>query len=73
MDNSTLHGQLALVDRGIAETRTDIVRMRKRIAELRQGGRDTRFAQDTLAISLVTHSVLEARRAIILIELETPT
>ena len=72
MDNSTREGQLALVDRGIAEARAEISRMRKRIVELRQGGRDTALAQETLAIFLVTHSVLETRREIILIDLETP-
>ncbi|MPZ38077.1 MAG: hypothetical protein GEU95_08420 [Rhizobiales bacterium] len=61
---------MALVDRGVAEAHADVDRMWKRIAELRRSGRDTRYAEETLAGLLVTHSVCEARREIILIELE---
>jgi hypothetical protein len=70
MDRSTLQAQLGLVDRGIAEANAEVSRMRKRIAELRRDRRDTGFAQEALALCLVTHSVLETRREIILIELE---
>ena len=69
MERATLEAQLVLVDRGIAECKADVVRTGKRVVELRRSGRDTRFAEETLANFLVTHSVLEARREIILVEL----
>lgn len=70
MTRSSLESQLALVDRGIAETHADADRMWRRIAALRRSGRDTRYAEETLASFLVAHSVYAARRQIILIELE---
>lgn len=73
MSRTSLESQLALVDRGIAEAHADVDRMWKRLAELRRGGRDTRQAEETLAACMVTHSVCEARREIILIELEGET
>lgn len=70
MTRTSLESQLALADRGIAEAHADVGRMWKRIAELRRSGRATRYAEETLASCLVTHSVCEARREIILIELD---
>jgi hypothetical protein len=70
MNRTSLESQLAMVDRGIAEAHADADRMWKRIADLRRNGRDTRYAEETLAGFLVAHSVCEARREIILIELD---
>lgn len=69
MQRTTLEAQLMLVERGIAECKADAVQARKRVIELRRSGRDTRYAEEMLAHFLVTHSVLEARREIILVGL----
>lgn len=68
--DKTLEGQLVLIDREISEAKSEMFRIRERLVELRRAGRDIHLAQEAFATSLVTHSVLTARREIILIEIE---